>query len=106
MCLSKKYRLCRQGFGYNSLHGAQRGAALITWYQAKAQAKIRAIMAETKDKLDRLRAKRGGYRGVCTKLTKETEEIIHADEIDYDRCEVIRSLLEEKSKICEIASIE
>jgi hypothetical protein len=74
-------------------------------------------MAETKDKLDRLRAKRGGYRGVCTKLTKETEEIIHADEIDYDRCEVIRSLLEEKSKIlmdideeilgiCEIASIE
>jgi hypothetical protein len=74
-------------------------------------------MAETKDKLDRLRAKRGGYRGVCTKLTKETEEIIHTDEIDYDRCEVIRSLLEEKSKIltdideeilgiCEIASIE
>jgi hypothetical protein len=65
-----------------------------------------------------LREKRGGYRGVCTKLTKETEEIIHADEIDYDRCEVIiRSLLEEKSKIltdideeilgiCEIASIE
>jgi hypothetical protein len=51
------------------------------------------------------------------KLTKETKEIIHADEIDYDRCEVIRSLLEEKSRIltdideeilgiCEIASIE
>lgn len=47
-------------------------------------------MAETKDRLDRLRAKRGGYRGVCTKLTKETEEIIHAGEIDYNRCEVIR----------------
>ena len=56
-------------------------------------------MAETKEKLDRLRAKRGGHRGVCTKLTKETDEIVHATVIDYDRCEVIRALLEGKSKI-------
>ena len=75
-------------------------------------------MAETKEKLDRLRAKRGGHRGVCTKLiiTKETDEIVHATVIDYDRCEVIRALLEEKSKIlndideeilgiCEVANI-
>ena len=50
-------------------------------------------MAETKEKLDRLRAKRGGYRGVCTKLT---DEIVHATVIDYGRCEVIQALLEEK----------
>ena len=74
-------------------------------------------MAETKEKLDRLRAKQGGHRGVCTKLiTKETDEIVHATVIDYDRCEVIRALLEEKSKIlndideeilgiCEVANI-
>ena len=73
-------------------------------------------MAETNEKLDQLRAKRGGHCGVCTKLTKETDKIVHATVIDYDRCEVIRALLDEKSKIlndideeilgiCEVANI-
>ena len=34
-------------------------------------------MTESKEKLDRLRAKRGGHRGVCTKLTKEADELLH-----------------------------
>ena len=72
-------------------------------------------MAETRGIVDRLRAKRGGHRGVRTNLTEETEEIVHATVIDYHKCEVIRALLdEEKSKngvvkeilgICKVANI-
>ena len=43
-------------------------------------------MTESKEKLDHLRAKRGGHRGVCTKLAKETEELLHLPgDIDVDR---------------------
>ena len=57
-------------------------------------------MTEAKEKLDRLRAKRGGHRGVCTKLAKETDELLHLPgDIDVDRSEIIRSLLEAKLKI-------
>ena len=57
-------------------------------------------MAETKERLDRLRAKRGGHRGVCTKLAKESDEIIqHPGTVDADRYEVIQGLFEEKLKI-------
>ena len=57
-------------------------------------------MTEAKEKLDRLRAKGGGHRGVCTKLAKETDELLHLPgDIDVDRSEIIRSLLEAKLKI-------
>ena len=57
-------------------------------------------MSESKEKLDRLRAKRGGHRGVCTKLTKEADELLHLPgDVDVDRSEIIRSLLEAKLKI-------
>jgi hypothetical protein len=32
-------------------------------------------MSDAKERLDRLQAKRGGHRGVCTKLAKEAEEL-------------------------------
>ena len=100
------------------LHGAQRGAALITRYQGQRPKQNSSdITAETKEKLDRLRAKQAGHRGVCTKLTEETDELIHQTEADYGRCEIVRSLLDEKSKIlknineeilgiCEVGKIE
>lgn len=57
-------------------------------------------MTEPKEILDRLRAKRGGHRGVCTKLAKEADELLHLpDDVDIDRIEIIRSLLEAKLKI-------
>ena len=57
-------------------------------------------MTESKENLDRLRAKRGGHRGVCTKLAKKADELLHLPgDVDVDRCEIIRSLLEEKLKI-------
>lgn len=57
-------------------------------------------MTEPKEKLDRLRAKRGGHRGVCTKLAKEADELLHLPgDVDIDRSEIIRSLLEAKLKI-------
>ena len=52
---------------------------------------------QTKAKLDRLRAKRGGHRGVCTKLVKEAEEMIKVRNEDHiTRSEVIYSSLSEK----------
>ena len=57
-------------------------------------------MTESKENLDRLRAKRGGHRGVCTKLAKEADELLHLPgDVDVGRCEIIRSLLEGKLKI-------
>ena len=57
-------------------------------------------MSEAKERLDRLRAKRGGHRGVCTKLVKEAEELaISPENGDISRCEIIKSLLQEKLKI-------
>ena len=95
------------------LHGAQRGA---TWKHNELNTS--EIMTESKEKLNRLRTKRGGYRGVCTKLAKEADELLHLPgDVDVDRCEIIRSLLEEKLKIlseideeilglCEVKDIE
>jgi hypothetical protein len=77
-----------------------------------------SLEANTKEKFDRLRAKRGGHRGVCTKLAKEAEGVIQSqDEENINRSEVIHSLLSEKLKIlneldeeilglCEIKDIE
>jgi hypothetical protein len=77
-----------------------------------------SLEANIKEKFDRLRAKRGGHRGVCTKLAKEAEEVIQSqDEENISRSEVIHSLLSEKLKIlneldeeilglCEIKDIE
>ena len=57
-------------------------------------------MSETKESLDRLRAKRGGHRGVSTKLVKESEELVKSqDDGDVGRCEIIKGLLQEKLKI-------
>ncbi|XP_046856149.1 uncharacterized protein LOC124449255 [Xenia sp. Carnegie-2017] len=52
-----------------------------------------------KDNIERLRAKRGGYRGVCTRLVKEALELLDATEVDIERCNVIAEQLECKMKI-------
>ena len=62
-------------------------------------------MSEAKENLERLRAKRGGHRGVCTKLQKEADELVlqafdENDEI-VNRCEIIQGMLEEKRKLLE-----
>ena len=62
-------------------------------------------MSEAKENLERLRAKRGGHRGGCTKLQKETDELVlqafdENDEI-VNRCEIIQGMLEEKRKLLE-----
>lgn len=57
-------------------------------------------MTEPKEKLERLRARRGGHRGVCTKLEKEAIELTQTPEHDkIERCEVIAKQLEAKIKI-------
>lgn len=71
------------------------------------------------DNLLRLKAKRGGHRGTCTKLGKEVEELFanEHDEIAITRCTTIKTLLEDKLKtlnqldedilnICDIHDIE
>ena len=77
-----------------------------------------SVEANAKEKYDRLRAKRGGHRGVCTRLAKEAEQVVQSqDEENIDRSEVIHSLLSEKLKIlnkldeeilglCEVKDIE
>ena len=52
----------------------------------------------SKETLERLRAKRGGYRSVTTKLIKESLEILESTDVDIQRCEVI-SKLENKMTI-------
>lgn len=57
---------------------------------------------EIKEKFDRLRAKRGGHRGVCTKLEREAVELLRSSDLNVDiieRCEVIASQLEVKTKL-------
>ena len=69
------------------------------------------------ENLERLRAKRGGYRGVTTKLIKESLEILESTDVDIQRCEVISKQLEDKMTIlkelndeilgiCEVSEIE
>jgi hypothetical protein len=59
-----------------------------------------SVEANKKEKLDRLRAKRGGNRGVCTKLAKEAQELIETrNEGNLNRSEVVHSILSEKLKL-------
>ena len=53
----------------------------------------------SKENIERLRAKRGGYRGVATKLAKEAHELLHSTDVDIQRCEVISNQLAEKMNI-------
>jgi len=56
-------------------------------------------MAETKN-LERLKATRGGHRGVATRLTREVDELVNdSTTIDKSRCETIQELLETKLKV-------
>ena len=70
---------------------------------------------ETKEKLDRLRARRAGHRGVCTKLENNATELIQtADENELERCEVIVNQLRAKvnllgdldDEICNICDVK
>ena len=55
---------------------------------------------EAKEKLVRLRARRRGHRGVCTKLEKEAIELLQIyEETRVERSEVIVGQLEEKLKV-------
>ncbi|XP_028413524.1 uncharacterized protein LOC114536361 [Dendronephthya gigantea] len=73
-------------------------------------------MSETKENLTRIRAVRGGNRGVITKLINEAEGLLKEEILERGRLNTITSLLEEKLKyvkdldqkiieICEVADI-
>jgi molybdenum-dependent DNA-binding transcriptional regulator ModE len=48
------------------------------------------LTKEAKEKLDSLRGRRGGHRGVSTKLTKEAMELLQTPEAEnIERCEII-----------------
>ena len=58
------------------------------------------MSTESKEKLDRLRARRRGHRGVCTKLEKQAIELIGIPESDnLEKCKVIARQLEAKLKL-------
>ena len=77
-------------------------------------------MGEEKEKLDRLRAKRGGHRTVVTKNINEARTILeHTDleDIMWSRFKVVEQILDEKlillagfdeeiTKICSVDHIE
>ena len=77
-------------------------------------------MGEEKEKLDRLRAKRGGHRTVVTKNINEARTILeHTDleDIMWSRLKVVEQILDEKlilvagldeeiTKICSVDHIE
>ena len=57
---------------------------------------------EQRKRLDRLRAVRGGHRGVLTKLAKEVDDLLADETLSNDsaaRLNVIREQLEGKMKI-------
>ena len=57
---------------------------------------------EQRKRLDRLRAVRGGHRGVLTKLTKEVDNLLADETLSNDfaaRLNVIREQLEGKMKV-------
>ena len=58
-------------------------------------------MTEKDEEVARLRAKRGGNRGVITKLSYEVEEILKIEPIDKQRLKVIAHSLNEKLKLVE-----
>ena len=55
----------------------------------------------SKEKLERLRARRRGYRGVCTKLKKTSNwtDIARAQNDDFEQCKVLAGQLEEELKL-------
>jgi hypothetical protein len=69
------------------------------------------------EKLDRLRARRGGHRWVSTKLMKEAMELLQTPEAEnIERCEIIASQLKQKVtlltqiddeilKLCDVSEI-
>lgn len=74
-------------------------------------------MSENKENLARIRAIRGGNRGVITKLINETEVLLKEEILNRGRLKTITDLLEEKLKIvkaldekvvenCEVNDIE
>ena len=89
----------------DSLHGAQRGASLNVQCMGPASTYLTYTMSKAKENLERLRARRGSHRGVCTKLQKEADELVLQDFNENDdtvnRCEIIQSMLEEKRRLLE-----
>ena len=70
-----------------------------------------------KKRLDRLRAKRGGHRGVGTKLAKEANEKVTSEDGDTSQGLVMKNLLQGRMKLlneiddeilvlCEVENIE
>ena len=58
------------------------------------------MSTELREKLERLRARRRGHRGVCTKLEKQAIELIASPESDnLEKCKVIARQLEGKLKL-------
>ena len=53
-------------------------------------------MTEIKEKLTRIRAVRGGNRGVITKLVNEAEGLLKEEILQRGRLNTINGLLEEK----------
>ena len=73
------------------LHGAQRGASLRSIHLDYTMSNL---------KIERLKAIRAAHRGVCTKLKKETYDLLSEELNDEEtsRLEVISCLLEAKQK--------
>ena len=73
------------------LHGAQRGASLRS---------IHLDYTMSNSKIERLKAIRAAHRGVCTKLEKETYDLLSEELNDEEtsRLEVISCLLEAKQR--------
>ena len=76
------------------------------------------MSTESKEKLEQLRTRRRGHRGVCTKLEKQTIELIaRAQTMVFERCKILVRQLEAKLNllneidnkilnICEVADIQ
>ena len=61
---------------------------------------------EVKEKLNRLRARRRGHRGVCTKLEKEATELLQIPEGEGDHIELLSKINEEILDICDVNDIQ
>ena len=66
-------------------------------------------MAEEKEKLDRLKAKRGGHKGSVMKKIKEAEQTLHlinekqeVTDDDRSRLNVLYQILEQKQKVLQV----
>ena len=66
-------------------------------------------MAEEKEKLDRLKAKRGGHKGSVTKKIEEAEQTLHlinekqeVTDDDRSRLNVLYQILEQKQKVLQV----